>query len=582
MSSLISKRTCVPLLAAAWLAATPLRAGHLSASIEVRVGHWLEVRGHLSSEDVFQGEEAEILPPQKYDVLIGTVEKQGGELLLLGRTVETSEETRWRDLGPDSLSGARVKVEGSYRPPGRFEAAKISPRGAGRERLGGRVDRVLETPNGIEVRIMDFRVLLPPSVEHREPLADLIPADGRRGGPGFGGQSEDDIFGEGIRITDGLRLTGQVEVRAGQEGNFDLDTEDAEDRLDLSGALRLRLEWRATERVATVLEFRQSALYREDEEDGSLSRDNRRLGETYVFIREVLGPDLDLQIGRQDFDDPREWIYDQNLDAVRLIARRPSWRLEISGSTMLSDASPRDLDSTNLIAYLSNNDPRRHLAAYALHRRIDAELAEETTHAGVRALGRWLPDNESWLELALFRGSIAATRMEGWAFDLGSTWNPRFAGPLSITLAYAVGSGDASPGESDRTFRQTGFHDNNGKFGGVTSFRYYGELMEPELANLKILTAGLGLRVARRTSLDLVVHHYRQYAAAARLVDSELDMRPDGVHPDLGWELDLIFGSRAWRSWDFEAVGSWFEPGDAFPEDADSAYLAKLQLRYRF
>ena len=34
---------------------------------------------------------------------------------------------------------------------------------------------------------------------------------------------------------------------------------------------------------------------------------------------------------------------------------------------------------------------------------------------------------------------------------------------------------------------------NRGKFNGVVSFRYYGEVLDPELTNLRILTLGIGL-----------------------------------------------------------------------------------------
>ena len=183
--------------------------------------------------------------------------------------------------------------------------------------------------------------------------------------------------------------------------------------------------------------------------------------------------------------------------------------------------------------------------------------------------------------VAYFRGSEPTIDRKGWGFDLGTTWTPGALDPFALTLGYALGSGDTSPEGTDQTFRQTGFQDNNGKFDGVTSFRYYGELMDPELANLAISTVGLGIRLALRTSLDLVYHQYRQDEPFPRLINAELDRRPDGIHRDLGWEIDLILGSRNWTSWDFEVVAAYFAPGDAFP-DAESATLGKLQARYRF
>ena len=115
----------------------------------------------------------------------------------------------------------------------------------------------------------------------------------------------------------------------------------------------------------------------------------------------------------------------------------------------------------------------------------------------------------------------------------------------------------------------------------MTSFRYYGELVEPELANLNIVTLGVGCRLAERTSLDLVWHGYWQDVALNSLGNSNLDRRPAGLDPEIGYELDLIFGSREWQSWDLELIGGWFQPGAAFDTNED-AYVAKIQLRYRF
>jgi alginate production protein len=114
----------------------------------------------------------------------------------------------------------------------------------------------------------------------------------------------------------------------------------------------------------------------------------------------------------------------------------------------------------------------------------------------------------------------------------------------------------------------------------VTSFRYYGELVDPELANLHVATLGIGARVARRASLDLVGHYYRQDEASEFLV-SEIDEEPDGEDRDLGWEVDLVYGDRRWEVWDLELVGGYFEPGDAFSEE-DGAFLGRIQVRFRF
>jgi len=194
-----------------------------------------------------------------------------------------------------------------------------------------------------------------------------------------------------------------------------------------------------------------------------------------------------------------------------------------------------------------------------------------------------LPRNESWVDLATRRGDRGNTELAGWAYDVGTTWSPPVGEErLSLTLGYAFATGDDDPGDGrDGTFRQTGFQDNNAKFAGVTSFRYYGELFDPELTNIGVFTAGVGVELARRTSLDLVFHQYTQDRVRPEILDSGLRRAPNGIDGGLGWELDAIFGSRRWKSWDIEVVGAWFHPGDAF-DNADDAFLAKVQLRYRF
>src|SRR6185295_5110501 len=120
---------------------------------------------------------------------------------------------------------------------------------------------------------------------------------------------------------------------------------------------------------------------------------------------------FDLTAGRQDFDDPREWLYDQNLDALRATWIRPEWRLDVSASTTLSDGDNRDESSWNAVAYLSNNDEDRYLAVYGLLREVDGaatavrnasndrvgvDLSESSLFLGARAIGEWLPQNEVW------------------------------------------------------------------------------------------------------------------------------------------------------------------------------------------
>ena len=556
----------------------------------VRVGHFLEVRGTFDREGLFVAERVELLPPED-DVIIGTVREKPSareRFVLNGQEIHASARTEWKGVHPSALVGERIKVEGRWRGLRKFSAREVSSRGEGRDRLAARVDAIDPTDDGVVVRMMSFEVFLPASIEieHDEPLAEIELAPAQPVSPQAVTDDEEDLFGRGIFITDkwgDLRLLGQAELKATTEDGYDLDDAKREDRAEYESSLRTRLEWTPSDRFSATASVRGRWRHRAFEEPGRSTSDlDASLGETFGWWRDPFGASVDVIFGRQDFDDQREWLYDQNLDALRLIIDRPDWKLDLSASTTLSEGSERDKGSTNLIAYLSNNQKRRHLAAYVVHRDIDATVDEKPTHFGVRATGEWFADTDSWLDVSGLTGERGTSDVRAHAFDVGTTWTPDSLDPLSFTVGYAMGSGDATPGSTDGGFQQTGFADNNGKFDGVTSFRYYGELVDPELANLHVLTAGIGTRIAEKTSLDLVFHHFRQDEEVASFVKTDLDRKPSGLDDDIGVEVDLILGSRYWNNLHLEIVAGWFHPGDAFPIQDDDAYLGKIQLRYRF
>lgn len=554
----------------------------------LRVGHWAELKGRLDAGGTLVVGEVALGPEQRYEVLVGEVppgERSWERFRLLGQPVDGDRLER-AELPASAPAGLRLKVEGRYRGPRKFSARSVAERGKGRDLVEGRVDAIERVEGGFRVRVMSVVAFVADDVdvELAAPLAELqlVPPRGKPGIPGQGGVNEDDEIPETLHLAPGLYLGGQVEWQTTSEDEHDLDERDAQDRVDHEAALRLRLRWEVSDAVDAVATWRRRQLWRHDDEDGRVERADGRLGETWVRWNDAFGVPLELSVGRQDFDDRREWLYDQDLDALRLAWRPRPYALDLSVSTVLADGSRRDEDYVNWIAYLSREDGGRHLAAYVVDRRDGSAADDSPIFFGARALGEWLPDSESWLDLGLVKGFRGDVDLDGFGFDVGSTWSPDWLGPFDVTAGWAFGSGDdPATTEQNEAFVQTGLQDNNDRWGGVTSFRYYGELLDPELSNLSVATLGVGVRLARRTSLDLVWHAYRQDVAADRLRDSALDERPSGADRELGTELDLILGCRELASFDVELVGAWFRPGAAFP-GGDDAFLVKLQLRYKF
>lgn len=566
----------------------PVRLAVAQGAEELRVGHWVEIRGDLRPDDRFHASAVDAMTPQTEEILLGTassVDVADSRFQLLGRTVRVSEKTEWKDVSLRSLEGVRVKVEGHWRNGSLFSARKITTRKEGRDRISGRIDELERTEKGLEILVQGFRVRVPGDVapESELSIADLpLAPEQRRELPGGVSVGREEWIPTSLRLTDTLSFGALLEYKAERESDFDLDESSDADETKQRLALKGQLVWTPSERFHGLLAGRVEARDVDDEDDPDERSVSSRLYEAWGYWSDLATEGLDLQAGRMDFDDDREWIYRKKLDGARLLWGRNDIALELSATTVLANGSDRDEHTDNLIAYLSKGDDQRELALWVVDRRDDRSPPDSPILFGARALGSWIPENEVWADASLVRGYSNNVNLEGWAYDLGSTWSPPFADPLYFTAGWALASGDdPSTTDTDEGYQQTGLQRNNGRFGGVTSFRYYGEIVDPELSNLSIVTVGVGARPWRRTSIDFVWHSYRQVEAAGSLLNSDLDANPDGIHDDLGQELDLVLGTKVIRGWDFELVLGRFEPGDAFP-GADSAYLATFQTRFRF
>jgi len=134
----------------------------------------------------------------------------------------------------------------------------------------------------------------------------------------------------------------------------------------------------------------------------------------------------------------------------------------------------------------------------------------------------------------------------------------------------------------DTNFRQTGYQDNDAKYKGVARLKYYGEMFDPELSNIEIFTAALGLKPLKKASIDLVYHYYNQQVPYDKIRDAEINEDPNGTDTFLGQELDFIAGYKGKKNLKITLVWAYFFPGAAFTKDNDVAMYSELKIRYDF
>jgi hypothetical protein len=356
-------------------------------------------------------------------------------------------------------------------------------------------------------------------------------------------------------------------------------------------------------------------------------------GEMWLSWLDVGGSGLNLEFGRLDFEDDRLWWWDTDLDAVRLSREGESYELALSLARELApDRSDEDEiapehEGVRRLLFEASWDWHEHhsLEAFALrhrdHSQPAAAAADEDdaaefdgnpilTWIGLRAAGAWESSDRGlfgyWFDLGSVSGheqlpdateaeepeapeepdveASTSRRVRGWAFDLGATWALPLAMEPRLSLGYARGSGDSDPDNGvERAYRQTGLHGNEIGFGGVQRFNRYGRALDPELSNLGVATAGVGISLLQSSSLDLLHHRYRLVEAADSLRDDRLELELDGVDRDLGYGFDLVLALEEWRRFELELSASAFKPGGAVAgEQRDWIWAGYLAFRVAF
>jgi len=426
-----------------------------------------------------------------------------------------------------------------------------------------------------------------------------------------------------------LVIGGEYELKPRYREDFALDRKQ-DDLARVDQRLEIELLYPLSDKVTAFLEGRASyraEVYAENRKTGSERALER--GETWLYLDDLAESNVSLQVGRQNFQDTREWWWDADLDAIRLHYRDDPMHLEVGLAQELTQVSTTDDDiapsaedvlrivgratwkwghKQRLAAFflVQNDHSRSPQLGETVDVRREDEVDADLTWVGIRSMGRWklgapgrlyywadtgyVTGKETVIDFAEPDGgqSMVTGRfsrdVNGWAVDGGVTWETKLPLRPRLTAGLAIGSGDRHPdSEADHSFRQTGLQRNDGRWGGVDRFRYYGELLDPELSNLRIGTLALGMPLFRDSSVELIYHDYRQVHPQPALRDARLKTQPTGKDDDIGQEIDLVVGLEEWLHLEIEAVAALFRAGDAFGSEAgETASNLVLKVNYNF
>ena len=339
-------------------------------------------------------------------------------------------------------------------------------------------------------------------------------------------QKRINLFGKPVII--GGEIGSSAQYRGGYELTPGADDDDA----TLEPELKLEAIWLLSENLVTFTDmklFGESNVYKEG--DKSDHKAGVELSEAWILKTGLFGTPLALQVGRQQLQDRREWWWDEDLDMVRAhyfgkdVTAYAGIARDLGYYSTLGKRDPEDRGLLRIVGNAKWDwTKRQEIQTYFLHQNdksgrytvgqiVDPDRLDEAdgklTWGGLRVRGRVktkIPGKfYYWGDLAFVTGRETVydsdtlpddneqisganrRKVRGWAYDVGASLELPFKFEPYLTFGLARGSGGS------KTFRQTGLHGNNGKFRGNSRFRYYGEVLRPELSNLQIATIALGI-----------------------------------------------------------------------------------------
>ncbi len=310
---------------------------------------------------------------------------------------------------------------------------------------------------------------------------------------------------------------------------------------------------------------------------------------------------LSAKVGRMSFKDKRTWWYDNELDTLKLFYDSTILSWDVAVGTRLTDerASAGDQrvgleGSKYVIAHLDYHYYyKHHFETFFVYEDNGQDknpigAVNDFTNRissysklgwiGFRGYGELANSIEYWGDVAYVNGDIQnlqySTNDDGFAVvvdasDVSVSGFGLDAGTLykldnfGVGIAYAYGSGDSSK-SSQNIFLQSSISNNKSSMIGTTRYRYYGEMLDPQLSNMQIISLYAGTRIYGNTWIEANYHKYTQQVATTDLRSSSLIIQTNGIDKEIGEELDVILGGKYDNKTEAQLILSGFFGGDAF------------------
>lgn len=297
--------------------------------LDAKPGVALEIAGFWDPEDaIFVADDIEILPQERLPKLRGEIQeiKPDSTIVMLGMPVKIYDRTEFTEDGGTSANfgslkkGMRIEVSCKFEDDGSWKARKVKTNDVKKsDKIKGTVTRIAidgAAPDTLEMS--GFLILLVDPTDIVEPSGSLRQIENEL----FPDIKLTDMYypSDGLLVMPGLRFNADYRQSVKSESEYDLSESFATDKQATEPAARLELTAFLGEQLQAFTQLRVRKRYYIASDQNNLPGDDLKaqITQLYLLTRNIGLRGLALQIGRQDFDDEREWLYDDYLDALRM------------------------------------------------------------------------------------------------------------------------------------------------------------------------------------------------------------------------------------------------------------------------
>ena len=296
---------------------------------------------------------------------------------------------------------------------------------------------------------------------------------------------------------------------------------------------------------------------------------------------------LNFLIGRKVLKDKRSWYYDSSLDTIGIYNLRDLWLYRIFAGGRLNNSKyfSQEDNSYGLkhTKFIIANLQYEYFIKNYLKGFFVKEITNNTRNlswVGLRSIGKRVYKNRNinyWLDYSLIKGNYQALNMHSInsnAFDVGFSFNKN---NNHSTYGASYARGGKKFFSPYLTNYRSSFLTRN------VSFRYYGELLNPDLNNIKILSLYWSYDFFDNHKALIAFHNYKQTKASTNLrMNNQMILNTNGISNNIGNEIDFIYNWSLPNLKHYKFIISYFKGGGAFDGVAKKKEAIYVYFIYRY